>query len=176
MEVIERKHLSQILHDMGMINEERLEKALSEHRRTRMTLTSILVREGFLTKNLIRYALEIEYTFNHFDHDNFVSQGEGHIAHHNEEPKEFDIIPIVKSDSDINEWSIDFAPNQSGCEASGMGPSVSGRFMVIAQDDYYNYVTETNTVCRLCDNPLIIRDWKICPKYNKSLRSNLANS
>ncbi len=168
MEVIEKKHLSQILHDMGMINEERLEKALSEHRRTRMTLTSILIREGFLTKNLIRYALEIEYTFNHFDHDNFVPQEEAHIAHHNEEPTEFDIIPVVKSDSDINEWNMDFAPDQSGCDASG-------RFMIVAQDDYYNYVTETNTVCRLCDNPLIIRDWKICPKYNKSLRSNLAN-
>lgn len=171
MEVPERKHLSRILHDMGMINEERLEKALSEHRRTRMTLTSVLVREGILTKNLIKYALEIEYTFNHFDHDNFLS-----LPHHNKEPKEFDIIPIVKSDSDINQWSIDLAQNHSGHEDSGMGPSFAERFKIIAQDDHYNYVTETNTVCRLCDNPLIIRDWKICPKYNKSLRSDLANS
>ncbi len=177
-----RKHLAEILIEVGMIDPIVMGSMLSEHRETRNPLSSILVNHSLTTMKLLSYVMEQEYEFKHIDMERFtvpqkVSNIFAHLHENAEKGLPIELYPLPKSDFDMERWVID----NDGCKGEPIVEQHKSLVLtIVSEDDFYNYVTDSRKLCMMCMNPLIIKNANSCYRLkkltdNKNKEANVRN-
>lgn len=171
-----RKHLAEILIEVGMIDPIVMGSMLSEHRETQKPLVSILINHGLTTMKLLSYVMEQEYEFKHIDMERFVVPSKiSHIFDKLHEDAEkglpIELFPIPKKDFDMKRWVVE----NTGDDDIHIKQHKSITLTIVTEDDFYNYVTDSRKLCMMCMNPLIIKNANSCYRLKK-LTDNKAKS
>lgn len=165
-----RKHLAEILIEVGMVEPIVMGSMLSEHRETQKPLSSILVNHGLTTMKLLSYVMEQEYEFKHVDMERFalphqkISNIFAQLYEDVDKGLPIELYPLLKSDFDMERWVVD--DEQKG-EVVMDQHKLALFLTIVSEDDFYNYVTDSRKLCMICMNPLIIKNANSCYRLKK---------